>query len=260
MNFEYFKLLKGKHRRMRKIIILYIIFLHVFVVITIVKTDILSRIQAKIGLVENEENYLTYYYQTMVAFHKRLDKNIPINSVIFIGDSLIQGLAVTAIFPKSINFGIGQDTTEGALARIPYYSSISRSKLVVVAIGVNDLWERDDEEIVNNYLKIIDLIPTKIPILFSAIMPINELASKKSNYNYRISSLNARIKKICSNNPRLNFLDISSDLIDLSGNLSEQYHNGDGIHLNGLGNSIWISNLKEIISEITSKYNNDLIK
>jgi len=228
---------------LKAIIIIYLLLIHVFVGIAILKTDIISRLQVKLGH-EVIRAELTPLYHTMLAFHRRVDENIPDQSILFIGDSLTQGLAVTAVYPKSVNLGIGQDTTVGVLKRIPFYHSIPRSKMIIIAIGVNDLKRRDNDEIVNNFLKIINLIPNNIPILLSAIFPVDEIASGRVGINDRIRRLNGSLNTICRSSQRLHFLDISKLVTDANGNLSVDYHIGDGVHLNGMGNSIWISQLR----------------
>ncbi len=240
---------------MKTAIIIYLFLVHVFIGTIVVKTDIISRIQKKLGY-ENTSPELTSHYHTMVDFHKRVDKNIPNKSTIFIGDSLIQGLAVTAISPKSINFGIGQDTTVGVLKRIPFYNSIAQAKMVVIAIGVNDLKKRNNNEIVKNYLKIINLIPNNIPVLFSAVLPIGESANNRIGHNDRIRELNNNLSNICESRQKLHFLNISPLIINANGNLSKNYHIGDGIHLNRSGNEVWIAELKEYNQKMNTVHGN----
>jgi lysophospholipase L1-like esterase len=229
---------------MKVIVVIYLLLIHTFVGIAIVKTDIISLFQAKLGY-EVTGDELTHHYHTMLAFHKRLDRSIPDKSLIFIGDSITQGLAVIAVSPQSTNYGIGQDTTVGVLKRIPFYYSILESKAVVIAIGINDLKRRRNDEIIKNYLAIISLIPRNIPVLFSAVLPVDEVASGRVGFNERIKKLNDSLSDICKKNQRLHFLNISKLVINSYGNLSTDYHIGDGVHLNGLGNEIWIAELKE---------------
>lgn len=223
-------------------------------VAALVQTDILARVQNKLtSNVEQEE--ITPFYYAMVDFHKRVDKNIPDNSVIFLGDSLIQGLAVSSIASPAINFGIGADTTKGLIQRIPYYSAISRSQKVVIAIGINDLNRRDNKEIISNYKKIVSLIPSNIPILFSAVLPIDEVILNASSFNERIRNLNKDLEELCTSSRRLYFLDTTNQLIDPDGGLAGKFHIGDGIHLNSFGNAVWITRLKEGLTLINSGYN-----
>ncbi len=231
---------------MKTIVIIYLLLIHIFVGITIVKTDIISRFQAKLGY-EVTSDEITPHYYTMLAFHKRVDKNIPEKSLVFIGDSITQGLAVIAVSPQSINYGIGQDTTVGVLKRMPLYRSILESKAVVIAVGINDLKRRSNAEIVKNYRSIVNLVPRNIPVLFSAVLPVDEVASGKVGFNERIRKLNDSLSDICKKSRRLYFLNISKFVVNSNGNLSADYHIGDGVHLNRLGNEIWIAELKEYI-------------
>jgi len=239
---------------MRLLFIFYLVLLHFLIGITLIKTDIVLRIQSRLGYNIKQVEITPFYYE-MVEFHRRVDKNILDNSVIFLGDSLIQGVAVSAVVSPSVNFGIGADTTTGLIQRIPEYSSISRSKTVVIAIGINDLNRRDNKEIISNYKKIISLIPSNIKILFSAILPIDESTSITGLSNERIRSINIELEVLCSKSQRLYFLDITEQLTRADGQLSEEFHIGDGLHLNSSGNRIWISNLKEGLSEINPDYN-----
>jgi len=242
---------------MRLLFIVYLLLFHLFVGIVIVKTDILVRIQNKLGFTTEQEEITPFYY-AMVGFHRRVDANIPDNSIIFLGDSLIQGLAISSIASPSINFGIGNDTTWGLIQRIPYYSSISKSKAIVIAIGVNDLIRRNNKEIINNYKKIATLIPDHIPIVFSAILPIDEALLDTVDFNKRIRDVNNELKKLCDDNQRLYFINITNQLTRPDGWLSEKFHIGDGIHLNALGNAVWIDGLKKGLLNATSRYNTNV--
>ena len=229
----------------------YLILIHVFVGVAVVKTDIVARFQAKLGY-EVVKDELTSHFYTMLAFHRRIDKNLPAKSVLFIGDSITQGLAVSAVYPQSVNFGIGQDTTFGVVTRLPIYTSIPRSKLVVVAVGVNDLMRRQNDEIIENYRKIISLIPANVPILFSAIFPVDEVASELKGVNARINKINIRLGQLCSDNPRLYFINSSEFFVDANGGLAQDFHIGDGIHLNSIANGIWITKLNAMVKIITA--------
>jgi lysophospholipase L1-like esterase len=245
----------------KKIIILYLLFIHVSLGIAVTKTDILSRTQAKIDAVlglKVTPPELSSLYHKMLEFHKRADKNIPDNSVLFIGDSLTQGLAVTAVSPLGVNFGIGKDTTVGVINRIPFYHCISRSKLVVITIGVNDLKRRGNNEIIDNFVKILNLIPEHIPVLVSAIFPVDEIASERDGFNTKVRKLNIGLSNLFENNNRVYFFNINSIMIDSSGNLLDKYHIDDGVHLNDSGYALWISKLRNKIANIKFSKNTTL--
>ena len=65
---------------------------------------------------------------------------------------LYRAMRVTEVAARGINYGIGGDTTEGVLARLPEYNSLGRAAAVVLAIGDNDLQRGLSEaEIIANY-------------------------------------------------------------------------------------------------------------
>ena len=41
-----------------------------------------------------------------------MDSLVPVGATVFIGDSITQGLATSAVVPLSVNYGIGGDTTQ----------------------------------------------------------------------------------------------------------------------------------------------------
>ena len=128
-------------------------YLHLFVLYSVILAcflsfDILSRAAIKLGMQDRPE--LSDYYSQILEYHKRMDSAVPKNSVIFIGDSLTQGFPVSAAWWPSTNYGIGADTTYGVINRLEQYThSIANSQAVVLAIGINDLKIRDNQETVS---------------------------------------------------------------------------------------------------------------
>ena len=169
---------------MRKILTIYLVLIHAFLLIILVKSDFVDRVERKIWHERVQKKQALQYYHEMLAYHKRMDGNIPENAVIFIGDSLTQSLAVAAISPLSVNYGIGNDTSIGVLRRIDEYRSIKRSRIIVVAIGINDLKiGRTNEEILCDFEKIIKKINYKKMVIFNSIHPVDEKLQNKKNRN-----------------------------------------------------------------------------
>jgi hypothetical protein len=133
----------------RRIILVYVIAIHMLFGIVLIKSDFIQRVETKLGFVKPKIE-ITEHFHRMLRYHSRMDGNVPKQSVIFIGDSITQGLAVTAVINPSVNYGIGSDTTVGVLNRLPVYKSIEKASTVVIAIGVNDMEYRSNEEILRN--------------------------------------------------------------------------------------------------------------
>ncbi len=123
------------------------------------RPGLLRRVAKKLGLPDGNQRW---FYEQTVAFHRRMDDCVPDQAVLFIGDSFIQGLCVTEVAAKSINYGIGGDTTEGLLARLPHYPSLNRARAVVVSVGENDLRKgRTPADINLSYGRILARLPEK---------------------------------------------------------------------------------------------------
>ncbi|MDA8141681.1 MAG: GDSL-type esterase/lipase family protein [Desulfobacteraceae bacterium] len=238
---------------------IYLIGLHLLLVLVLVKTDFIPRVGYRFKLITPADPEITQYYSTLVAFHERVDANTPDGAIIFIGDSGIQGLCVSAVANPAVNFGIGSDTTAGVLMRLPKYQSLERAGAVVISIGGNDLRRRGDEEILKNYSAIIAALPPHRPLVFKAILPVDENAQADlPGRNARARELNGRLKTLCeTQSQKCLYFDPSSKFADASGNLRRDLHIGDGIHLNAAGYAILITELKEVVQNARSTTANE---
>jgi len=232
-----------------KFLIGYVIFIHLLLLIVLVKSDFITRVGNRFGFFRHVEPEITQHFERMAQYHERMDANVPDGAAIFIGDSITQGLCVSAVASPSVNYGIGSDTTIGVLKRLPKYRSLDRARVCVMAIGVYDLQRRGNEEILKNYSSILQAIPKHLPLVFSAVLPVDErIRYDLAGKNSRIKELNSGLRALCeAHRPSCTFVDPGTKLIDSSGNLKKEYDDGDGVHLNGAGNSILIEELKKVI-------------
>lgn len=190
------------------------------------------------------------HYKTMITYHQRMDDSVPNNAVIFIGDSITQGLAVSAVTPLAVNYGIGRDTTAGVLERIPLYCSLTRAEATVLAIGVNDLRQRNNDQILANFESILEQLPNSVPTVISAILPVDPRVWPEPDHNQRIAQINHELELLCSIYPTLIFTNSSTRLLDAEQNLASSHHVGDGIHLSTAGYKIWIEDLRAALQRI----------
>ena len=250
----------------KKVFIIYLLLIHAFVVLVLLKSDFIGRAQTKLGLINLKPGFTDVYHETdlkrevieryydMIVYYSMMDSNIPDNAIIFIGDSLTQSLPVSAITPLGVNFGISNDTSLGVIQRLKQYSSIRRSKIVIIAVGLNDLSMREPNEVIKSYKNIINSIPPNIEIIFNAVHPVNEnICNQQGRSNERIDQLNSGLKQLCLKYSNVHFISIAKSLKDETGNLSNEYHIGDGVHLNYYGYKIWINELKMKIEELTRR-------
>jgi len=193
-----------------------------------------------------------WYYNQTVKFYKRIDACVPEGAVLFVGDSFIQGLSVTGVAKDGINFGIGGDTTEGVLARLPMYSSLAKARAVVFAVGDNDLRRgRTEAEVARNYEKIVAQVPKTVPIFFCSIVPCVD-GLDYAEINRGIASLNRSLTELCASNSRCHLVDLGPNFNDERGALRCEYADDDGVHLNGSGYRLCIEKLRGALHPVLS--------
>lgn len=229
----------------KKLCSVYIVGLHLLLAVILIKSDFIEKIQRKLGVYQKPE--LSAYFYDTATVHGRLDGSLPEGVTLFIGDSITQGLATAAIVDSSVNYGIGSDTTVGVIERLPSYKSINKAKAVVLAIGVNDLKRRDVETTVDNYQKMLKLIPQDKPIVVSAVLPVDERVYTR-NSNDSIKQLNTKLKTLVAGMSNIVYVDSTELLQEPDGNLKAEFHTGDGIHLNTAGYQVWIAQLRQALA------------
>lgn len=232
------------------ILIAYLVFVHVCLGIVLWESDFLSRLERKLGGTQITE-ITSSHYESMLQYHMRMDGNVLDKAVVFVGDSLVQGLFTDAVASPSVNFGIGGDTTIGVLARLPAYGSLLRASTVVLAIGVNDLKFRANGEIIQNYRRIMQSLPPTLPLVCSGILPVVETNQPSGRItNERVREINIALEALCTEHKRCVFVDIGRKLFDTRGNIVMTFYEADGVHLNSAGNRIWIEELQVAIRQI----------
>ena len=186
-----------------------------------------------------------------ISFQLRQDQNAPECSVVFFGASQIQGLLVSAITCPALNFGIGGDTTEGLLERLPRYVSPQSARAIVLNIGGNDLRDLSVERAASSFDKVLGMLPPKVPLLVLAILPVDETEPRLGwPSNAKIKLLNQRLAAFCARRVGCVFLDAATGVTDKNGMLKKSLHTGDGLHLNKTGRSIWKGLIKKALERM----------
>jgi len=233
---------------MKKTRSFYIFSIHILILILIFKTDTYLIIANQFDFLKTapQENIV---YRTTLTHQLRIDKTSNENNYVFFGDSLIQGLNVIAIKEKSINFGIGTDTTSALLLRLPKYKASQTAKHIILAIGINDISHIPTLDIANSIEKISNKIPSSTTIFLLGVLPIaqkfeSELQKKQSD----IANLNHTLQQQVSSTPNITYIPPPASLFDTDGYLKPNAHIGDGLHLNTLGYLLWINHLEKELS------------
>lgn len=237
---------------MHRLAITYTALLHFALAVILWKSDFLSNLQYRLGLAfPTLQSEITTYYHNLVSYHGRSVEIVPDDAAIFIGDSITQGLAVSAVYPLSVNYGIGGDTTVGILNRLPVYMpALERAKYILIAVGLNDSYYRSVDEAIANYTQILETLPQERRIVVSAILPIDAEADV-NRLSERVTwrrEFNNKLKLLADEQELVTFVD-STAVLDTNGDerLDTSLYDDDGVHLNIEGNRIWAQSLRNAI-------------
>ena len=94
------------------------------------------------------------------------------------------------------------------------------------------------------------MLPASLPLVLSAVLPVDETFPEFKGFNKRIKHLNAQIETLASTRAHTVYLDVGSSLADADGNLRRDLADGDGIHPNAKGIAIWRDALSGAISRL----------
>lgn len=231
---------------MKKLFTLYLVLLHLFIIVVLVKSNFIEKVSYRLSdeaTVASGE--ITDHHRWMSGYYRDMDESIPEGSVLFFGDSLTQALPVNAVTPNAVNFGIGSETTAGLLRRAhDHKSSISKARAIVIAMGINDLHWRNNQAIVDNYQKFLQLIPEQTPVYISSILPVDESGPEVHEENEQLREINKRLAKVAEQFANVCYLDTHTPMTNEEGGLVPEYHRGDGIHLSPAGQAVWIKQLR----------------
>lgn len=165
-----------------------------------------------------------------------------------LGDSIMQQLDVGRIDPRAANFGIGGDTLGALVPRVGDYPQIAGAAQVLIAIGTNDIAVRPPEQAAADYAALLARLPPGLPLLTSAILPVDETILAAPGRNARAAELNRRIAALCAVRPGCRFIDAGPRLAAPSGALAPAFHRGDGLHLSPAGYDRLVAALREAIA------------
>lgn len=228
----------------------YLIALHLLVAALIAFPDGVGRVESALGIGREAHRLQEYYYLRTIDHHLYRDGSVPPGSVLIFGDSLAQGLHAPSVAPNAVGYGIGGDTAAGALRRLPRYRSVDRAGAVVLAFGANDVEAFDDETIVRNFRELVAAIPTSVPVVIGAALPVDEPLQRAGSgrRQARLARLNASLRRLAESSPRLSHVDVWDRLIDARGQLADRFHTGDGVHLSPAGYALWSAALRRAVA------------
>jgi len=229
------------HGRVRPLALGYLVVLHIALLSLLWRSD---TADAWRHALDPTPAHLTAYRRDRLAFHRRGDAALPSGGWRLFGDSLTEGMPAAALPVRASNYGIGSDDTIGLAARLPAYGSLARADGVLLAIGLNDLGHDEPAAILARYVDIVDSLPRGVRVLCHGVLPVDERVRPDpgARSNARIGTLNAGLETLCTNRGH-RYVPPPPALAGADGNLRSDLHDGDGVHLDADGYTVWLEHL-----------------
>ncbi len=203
--------------------------------------------QSFIGLSQHRDN--NEYYQSRNSLFIVLPDTQ--GEIVFLGDDLIADCPWAELLedPRIKNRGIRGEVIAGVKKRIHHVLRSEPSKIFLM-IGINDLRDKSDVDILNEYYELVKHITTKAPdteLYLQSILPTRGHARYN---NTDIVYVNERIRTMAAEFGAT-YVDLHYLFIDTSGQLDRKYSQ-DGFHLNGPGYMVWGEAVKELVRSNTN--------
>lgn len=167
------------------------------------------------------------------------------NDIIFLGNSITARAKWNELLqlPTARNRGISGDTTFGILERLDEVTEGQPAKIFLL-IGINDISRNfPDDQILQNYKKIIRRIQQESPdtkIYIETILPVNKsfnVYKRHYNKDEHILRINDELRKLAPE-MGVTLIDIYPEFLDAQNRLDAQYTD-EGLHLNEKGYLKW---------------------
>jgi N-acetylglucosamine-6-sulfatase len=178
--------------------------------------------------------------------------------LVFVGDSITDGWrnAGQPVWDqyfaplKPANFGIGGDTTQGALWRMQNGELDGyKAKLFVLMLGTNNINRNPNDEIVDGDRLIIEEFKKRHPQAKVLLLGIFPRAAEATNpYRASIKDINSKLAKL-ADNKQVFFMDIGEKFLAPDGTLTTDIM-PDGLHPNLKGYKIWAEAISGRVREL----------
>lgn len=151
--------------------------------------------------------------------------------VAFLGDSLTDGCDLSVYYPqyKTVNRGIGGETTIGLEERMQVSAYDLKPKVVVMLIGGNNL-----DTMFDNYEELLIGLQTNLPQTKVILVSLTSMGRDWAHKNSLAAYNNVKIR-LLAEQCGFAFVDVFSPLLDMQTNEIRAEYTTDGAHLTPLG-------------------------
>lgn len=185
--------------------------------------------------------------ETLLAETPRADDSY-LDDLLFLGDSRTVGMVEMGLIDESNAMAIiglshtqalteeFYDEDDGCYYTIEEKVTYRRPDKIMVSFGVNGVAFMSEDEFMDDYEELIDLLRESSPnsaIIIQSILPVGSIQEENDPHltNERINHYNILLYDLAKDKG-VYFLDSSGCLMDENGYLSSEYDSGDGLHFN----------------------------
>lgn len=226
------------------------IFAILLVILVIMTTTIyifkvyLPEKQAKAELIADVERY---YNSKIEGFWEENKGILPGEiEVAFIGDSLTDGYDLGRYYPdlKTLNRGIGGDTTFGVEKRLEVSLYEIQPEVVVMLIGANNM-----SEMFENYENILIDMKKNLPESHIVLLSLTSMGGAWGKNNHLAAYNNVKIKALAEKYG-FEFVDIYTPLLNLSTDEIYPEYTTDGGHLTHEGYTVLTEEIRPVLDRL----------
>jgi len=154
----------------------------------------------------------------------------PKGQIAMVGDSLTEWAPWSGLFPEQqiANYGIGGDTVDGVLARVPNILAWHPKKFFVM-LAINDLAKgQSASSIFPKYRNLVEALGREAARVYVQ----STLCTSDGEINMRVTELNAKLRAFCTAEPaRCEFIDVIDAFCPHDQSLEDSGLTVDGLHL-----------------------------
>ena len=192
--------------------------------------------------------YHAAYAELLIRFEEE-NKTAEDIDVVFLGDSLTAGYDLEKYYPeyKTLNRGIGGDTTDGLKGRLQTSVFEVRPKVAVMLIGANNF-----DTMMNDYESILQLFGENIPETKIVLLSLTAMTGKWGHNNGKAIENNKQIKALAKEYG-YEFVDLFTPLCDEKTGEAREGYTVDGGHLTPEGYEVVTAQIKPVLAALLDK-------
>ena len=189
------------------------------------------------------------YYNAKIEMYAEQNKSLTDYEVdvTFVGDSLTDGYDLEKFYPqyKTLNRGIGGDTTFGVEKRLKVTLYDVKPKVAVMLIGANNV-----STMFENYEKILISFKENLPQTKIVLLSLTSMGGEHWGKNNQLSAFNNVKIKMLAEKYGFEFVDLYSPLLNIEDNEIYDEYTTDGGHLTPKGYEVITAQVTPILESL----------